>query len=360
MKRRLVGSTIIIMLLFGAVGFTQDKISLLSDYYMKRDLPRYEEIQKETDAQKRAGMLIELLKERPVNRIYPYIIPDYQKAINSHLEKKEWDRAISLAGNLQAALPTEATVKKLVDDGDITVVDNNVQEFLTIVSNARLAMQQVVFTAHYSAGNWAEAAKLQEQFYADAPSLQGLQLLADIYQKMQNNDKYLEIAQKIVAQAPITQPLGFSTTYQMLQMRRQKNDIAGVTELYGKLMDAYGDKTPEGVDAAAWNQERAIAYSLLAQDPYTKKDFRKALELYERVVKADPDNGDAYYYIGMCKWQIEGQDSAVEPLAKSVVLNKASAATARQNLEQIHKAKNSDSLDGLDEILAKAKSSLGI
>jgi hypothetical protein len=42
------------------------------------------------------------------------------------------------------------------------------------------------------------------------------------------------------------------------------------------------------------------------------------------------------------------------------VLNKASAATARKNLEQIHKAKNEDSLDGLDDILAKAKASLGI
>ena len=360
MTRRLCGSTIIILILFGAVGFTQDKISLLSDYYMKRDLPRYEEIKKETDAQKRAGLLIEFLKERPVNRIYPYIIPDYQNDIKSFLDKKEWDRAISLAGNLQTALPTEAAVNKLVDSGDITVVENNVQEFLQQVSSARAAMQQVVLTAHYSAGNWAEAAKIQEQLYTAAPSLQGLQLLADIYQKMQNNDKYLEIAQKIMAQAPITQPLGFNTTYQMLQMRLQKNDVVGATELYGKLMDAYGDKTPEGVDAAAWNQERVTAYLLLGQDMFTKKDYKKSLDYFERVVKTNPRNGDAYYYIGMCKWQLEGQDGAIDPLARSVVLNGTTAARARQNLEQIHKAKNNDSLDGFDEILAKAKSGLGI
>jgi tetratricopeptide (TPR) repeat protein len=125
-------------------------------------------------------------------------------------------------------------------------------------------------------------------------------------------------------------------------------------------MDAYGDKLPEGLNEAQWNPHRVTAYQLLAQEPYTKKDYPKALEMFEKVVKADPKNGDAYYYIGMCKWQIEGQEGAIDPLAKSVVLNNSTAARARQNLEQIHKAKNNDSLDGLDAILAKAKSSLGI
>jgi len=361
MTRRLVGLTIIIVVLFGAVGFTQDKISLLSDYYMKRDLQRYEEIKKETDVQKRAGLLIEFLKERPVNKIYPYILPDYQGDIKSLLDKKEWDKAITMAGNLQTALPSEAAVKKLVDSGDITVVENNVQEFLQQIASVRTTMQQDVFSAQYSAGNWAEAAKIQEQLYAATPNLQGLQRLAEIYQKMQNTDKYLEVAQKIMSQAPITQPVGFSTTYQVLQMRLQKNDIAGAVELYGKLMDAYGDKTPEGVDAAAWNKERTTAYLQLGQDMYTKKDYKKSLDFFEKAVKADPRNGDAYYFIGMCKWQLEGQDGAVEPLARSVVLNgNNTAARARQNLEQIHKAKNNDSLDGLDEILANAKAGLGI
>ena len=354
MTQRLVSSTIMVLLLCSAIGFTQEKVSPLSDYmYNRRDLPRYEEIKKETDPQKLAGLLIEFMKERPINRLLPYIIPAYQNAIAAHINKQEWDRALSLVESMQAALPTD----KAVADEEIPV---GVDEFMKQLQDARQTMRQLALTVYYSSKNWAKAAELQEQLYKAAPSLQGLQLLADIYQQMQNTDKYLEVAQKIMAEAPISQPLGFSTTYQILQMRLQKNDIPGATELYGRLMDAYGDKLPQGVSEADWNQERARAYSLLAQDPYAKKDFRRALELFERVVKADPTNGDAYYYIGLCKWQIDGQDSAVEPLAKSVVLNKASAARSRQNLEQIHKAKNNDSLDGLDEVLAKAKSSLGI
>ena len=354
MTRRLVSSTIMILLLCGTIGFAQEKVSPLSDYmYTKRDLPRYEEIKKEKDPQKLAGLLIEFMKERPINRLLPYILPDYQNAIAAHINKQEWDKALSLVDSMQAVLPTD---KAVTDEG----IPVGVEEFMKQLQQARQTLRQLSLTVYYSSKNWAKAAELQEQLYKAAPSLQGLQLLADIYQQMKNTDKYLEVAQKIMAEVPITQPVGFSTTYQVLQARLQKNDVPGATELYKKLMDAYGDKLPEGVAAADWNPVRASAYALLAQDPYTKKDYPKALELFEKVVKADPTNGDAYYYIGLCKWQTEGQDSAIEPLAKSVVLNKASAARARQNLEQIYKAKNSDSLDGLDAILAKAKSSLGI
>ena len=360
MTRRFVSLTIAILLLCGVSGFAQEKISLLSDYYYKRDASRYEEMKKETDPQKLTGLLVEFLKERPINRLIPYIASDYQNAIAGYLGKKEWDRAISLAEGLQTALPTEKAVDQAVADGDITVVEKNVEEFKQQLRQARQTMQQAVLSAYYSSGNWAKAAEIQEQLYKAAPSIQGAQLLAEIYLQMQNYDKYLENAKKIMAEIPVTQPQGFNVAYQSVQVYLQKNDLPAATDIYKKLMDAYGNKPPEGVTDAQWNPERARAYTLLAQDPYTKKDYPKALEMFEKVVKADPKNGDAYYYIGLCKWQIDGQDSAVDPLAKSVVLNGASAARARQNLEQIHKANNNDSLDGLDEILAKAKSALGI
>ena len=64
MTRRLVSSMIIILLLCGINGFAQEKISLLSDFmYTRRDVPRYEEIKKETDPQKLAALLIDFMKE---------------------------------------------------------------------------------------------------------------------------------------------------------------------------------------------------------------------------------------------------------------------------------------------------------
>ena len=361
---------IVVLFFCGTRGFAQEKISLLSDYYYKRDAARYEEIKKETDPQKLTGMLIDFLKEpdtntnprkdRLINRLIPYISVDFQNAIAGYAGKKEWEKAISAAESLRAVLPAEKAIDQAVSSGDITVVDKNVDELKQQLRQAQQAMQQAALTAYYQSGNFAKAAEIQEQLYKAAPSLQGTQLLADIYLQMKNNDKYLENAKKIMAEIPVSQPQGFNVAYQSLLIYIQKNDMPAVTDLYKKLMDAYGDKLPQGVTDAQWNPERARGYSLLAQEAYANKDYRKALEMFEKVVKADPANGDAYYYIGLCKWQLDGQDSAIEPLAKSVVLNKASAARARQNLEQIHKANNNDSLDGLDEILAKAKASLGI
>jgi tetratricopeptide (TPR) repeat protein len=360
MTRRFISSIITILLLCGTGVFAQEKISLLSNYYYTRDAKRHEEIKQEKDPQKLAGLLIEFLKERQINRLIPYMAADYQAAVVVALNNKEWDKAIAMANEMLAVLPTNAVVEKAVEEGDVTVVDNNVEEFMQQVQQARLTMQQIILTAYYSSANWAKAAEFQEQLYAAAPSIQGVQLLADIYLKMQNYDKYLENAQKIMAEFPVTQPAGFDAAFTSVQIYAQKNDIPKVTELYKKLMDAYGDKLPEGLKEADWNLQRVTAYTLLAQEPYNAKDYPKAIELFERVLKADPTNGDAYYYIGMCKWQTEGQDSAVESFARSVVLNKPTAARARQYLEQIHKAKNEDSLDGLDEILAKAKAGLGI
>jgi len=351
---------IMILLLSGLNGFAQEKISLLSDFmYTRRDLPRYEEMKKEKDPQKLAALLIEFMKERPINRLVPFIIQDYQAAIVVHLNKKEWDRVISMADAMMAVLPTEKAVDQAIKEGDVTVVDNNVVEFNKQVQAARQAMQQAILTAYYSSGNWPKAAEIQERLLAAAPSLQGVQLLAEIYLQMQNFDKYVENAQKIMKESPVTQPLGFSTAYQVARIHLQRNNLPAATEIYRSLMNAYGDKLPEGLTAAQWNPERVIGYTLLAQEPYRSKDYAKAIELFERVLKADPSNGDAYYYIGMCRWQTSGQDSAVEPFARSVVLNGATAANARQYLEQIYKAKNNDSLEGLDAVLAKAKAALG-
>ena len=353
MARRLVSSTIMILLLCGAGGFAQDGISPLSDFMYRRDLTRYEEMKEEKDPQKLAAMLIEFLKERPFNRLLPFIVQDYRVAIIGHLGKQEWDQAISMAEKLLAVLPSD----KEVEDEDIPL---GVEEFMEQLRDARLAMQQIFLNAYYSSGNWQKAAEIQEQFHAAAPSIQGTLLLADIYLRMENFDKYLENAKIIMAEFPIDQPQGFDMAYQTLQVHRHRKDDSAVMEIYRKLMDVYGDKLPEGLTEAQWNPERATAYMLFALETYRSKDFPKSLELFERAVKADPTNGDAWFYIGMCKWQLEGQDGAVEPFAKSVALNRATAANARQFLEQIHKAKNNDSLDGLDEILAKAKADLGI
>ena len=78
------------------------------------------------------------------------------------------------------------------------------------------------------------------------------------------------------------------------------------------------------------------------------------------MLGVDPKNDDAYYYIAMSKWNGGDQAGAIPYFARASVLNKKRAMKAREYLEQLYKAENSDSLEGLDAVLAKAKADLGV
>ena len=355
MTQRFVRSIVAILFLCGASGFAlQDKPSPLSNYmYQKKDLPRYEEIKKEADPQKRIDLLLEFLKERPINKLLQYIIADYQNAMNPYIEKKDWAKVTSMIETLQSALVKEEDVAK--ED-----IPAGKEEFLAELQGIKSALRQMMSNVYEASGNLPKAAELHEEFYAAAPDGAKLQKLADLYLRMNNYDKYLEYAKKILAETSLDLLQGVITAEQVARVYLQKQDVAAASEMYAKLMDKYGDKTPPDITEAQWNPIRITAYGLLAQNAYTSKDYPKAQGLYEKLLKFDKQNGDAWYYIGMCVWQTQGAENAMDPFAKSVVLNKDTAATAKQRLEQIYKARNNDSLDGLDDVLKKAKTDLGI
>lgn len=355
MTRRLVGSMMALLLLCGASGFAlQDKISPLSDYQYKKDYAQYEEIKKEADIQKRADLLLGFVKERPISRILLYVVTDYQAAINPQLEKKDWAKAISMSEALLSILPTEEKVKA----EEIPVGS---EEFLKDqLAPSVLLLERTMLAAQYGAGNLPKAAELAEKIYAAAPDASMLQTLAAIYLNMQNFDKYLEYGQKILAQAPMDQPLGYTTALQMADIHLRKQDVPAATAMFSKIMAVYGDKVPPNMAEPQWNATRAIAFGLMGADAYQKKDYPGALGLYQKVVQFDPKRDDAWYYIGMSKWQTEGQDAAVEPFAKCVVLEKTMAPRAKQYLEQIYQGSHSGSLEGIEEVLTKARADLGI
>jgi tetratricopeptide (TPR) repeat protein len=344
-----------LLLLCGASGFAlQDKISPLSDYQYKKDYAQYEEIKKEADIQKRADLLLGFVKERPISRILLYVVTDYQAAINPQLEKKDWAKAISMSEALLSILPTEEKVKA----EEIPVGS---EEFLKDqLAPSVLLLERTMLAAQYGAGNLPKAAELAEKIYAAAPDASMLQTLAAIYLNMQNFDKYLEYGQKILAQAPMDQPLGYTTALQMADIHLRKQDVPAATAMFSKIMAVYGDKVPPNMAEPQWNATRAIAFGLMGADAYQKKDYPGALGLYQKVVQFDPKRDDAWYYIGMSKWQTEGQDAAVEPFAKCVVLEKTMAPRAKQYLEQIYQGSHSGSLEGIEEVLTKARADLGI
>ncbi len=351
---RLIGLTAAILILCGANTFAlQEKISPLSDYQYKRDYAQYEGIKKEADVQKRGELLLAFIKEHPISRILLYAATDYQESVKPFLEKKDWAKAISLEEGLMALVPSVKTVQ---DAGIPTGVDSFIKEQL--LPTQKLILSSLV-TAYYQSQNWPKAAETAEKIYEMAPDKSLLPAIADIYLKF-NADKYLAYGQKILAEFPMDQLQGYGTAIQMAQVYIQKQDIAAATDLFSKVMDVYGDKVPPNVPEAQWNATRAVAYGVIATGVYAKKEYSKAQELYEKVVKFDPKRDDAYYFIGMCKWQNKDPEGVIESFAKCVVLNKTQAKKAQQYLEDLYKARHNDSLEGLDKVLDKAKTDLGI
>jgi tetratricopeptide (TPR) repeat protein len=182
--------------------------------------------------------------------------------------------------------------------------------------------------------------------------------LAGIYLKLNNTGKYMQYAEKIVAQFPMSQ--AYVTALQMAEIYLKQQNLPKALDLLSKVMAVYGDQVPPGSQEASWNKTRVFAFSAIAADAYAKKDYAKTIDYYERVAFYDRQNCDAYYYIAMCKWNGGDQAAAIPYFARASVLNDKRSIKAREYLEQLYRAENSDSLDGLEELLAQAKADLGI
>lgn len=350
---RSVGATMVGLFLCAPFTIAQDKISPVSDYQFKKDYAQFETIKKEPDVQKRTELLVAFMKEHPISKALSYIATEYLEAVKPHIQSKDWAKVISMEEAFLALIPTDKAV------ADAQVPEPGAGEYLKgVLAPTRKSMQSALMAAYYQSGNFPKAAEMGERINAAAPSKEMSVTLADIYLRMQNFDKYLEYANKILADYPLEQSYG--TALQMAQVYLQKQDAAKARELYSKVMDIYGDKVPQGVQEAAWNQTRAVAYSLMAANLYAQKDYPKAIELYGKVAKFAPKVDEAWYYIGMSRWRSQDPEGAIEAFARCEAIGKTNAPKAKDYLEQLWKARHNNTLDGLDAVRAKAKAELGI
>ena len=110
--RSFVGSIIAAAVLCGGGAFAQiEGVSPLSDYMYKKDFARYEEIKKESNAQKRCDLLFAFIKERAISKMLVYAVSDYQACVKPEIDNKDWPKVISKEESLLALLPSEQKVK---------------------------------------------------------------------------------------------------------------------------------------------------------------------------------------------------------------------------------------------------------
>ncbi len=347
-----VGAVVIGVALCMSFAVAQEKISPLSDYQYKRDYAQVEGIMKEADVQKRADLLTAFQKEHPISRMVDYVALQYLECAKPLIQQKAWPKVISMEEAFLALLPSEKTVQSA---GIPVGVDDFLKKQL---APAQKSIYSALLAAYYQSGNFPKAAEIGEKVYAMAPDKAMTATLAEIYLNMKNYDKYLAYGDKILADFPIDQAYG--TALQMAAIYLQKHNADKARDLYGKVVQAFGDKVPTGMPQPAWNAIRAAYQTLTGADAYAKKDYAKALDAYTKVIQFAPQNDEAYYYIGMCKWNNKDMDGAIEPFAKAAVLGKTFAKRAQDHLDELWKARHPDNPAGVEEVKTKAKADLGI
>ncbi len=297
-------------------------------YQYKKDYAEVEELMKEADSEKRANSLLAFLKERPKSGMIQYVSGYYAQIVAGHQQAANWPKVIKMSEDFLALLP---------DD---------------------LATQRTLMAAYYQSQNFPKAAALGEKLYAKNPDKAMATDLASLYLQLKNYDKYLVYGGKILEAFPMKD--AYRTALQMANIYLQKQDVEKATDLMSKVMNVYSDSVPQGFKESDWNGTRTFSYGLLGARAYRNKDYPRAMELYSRVAQYAPQADEPYYRIGMSKWQSKDTEGAMPYFAKASVLKKQFAPKATEYLEQLYKARNNDSLEGLEKILDGAKQELGI
>jgi tetratricopeptide (TPR) repeat protein len=339
-----------------AAGTTQgeEKISTLSDYLYKKDLANYDKIKAVADGQAKMDQLAAMIKERPISRILFYASTDYMVSANKVAGTNQ-DKLISLVQTLWNLLPTDAQVQAEAKDIPVGLDEFKKDHLLP----ARQLVQRTLAAAYYQKKDFAKAAECAEKAYAIKADKDMLQMLFGLYTQMGNEDKVLAYGEKMLQAFPMKQKEGYSTALQLAAIYLKKQNVKAATQLYSKLMDAYGSSVPPGIDEGNWNPTRADAYTLMAQEAYTQKNYAKAEQLYQKVLTFDSRRENAYYYLGMCRWQQKDQKGAIVYFARCMVLNKSLAPKAKGYLEQLFKAEYPNGKEeDLNQIIEQARSDL--
>ena len=213
-------------------------------------------------------------------------------------------------------------------------------------------------TAAYQAKNCPQAIELGEKLYATKAETPTMLILADCYLTTNNTAKLTEFAPKAAEALGPQKGIAF-IVWQAEYYASQKN-LEKALELYNTMLQTFPDSPPAGWTAEQWNPKKVAAYAVRAAVAYAKKDYAATIQNWSESIKIFPQNDTAHFMIGMSQWRLQELDKAMDSFAKVVVLGKPTAAKAREYLEQIFKPRHNNTLNGLDELLAKAKAELKI
>ena len=323
-----VGGLLLTVPVFAQEPFSAEGIPSASDYVYRKQYEQVQEILKTPDLAER---------EKKLETYYGKLQPDakirqYMEAFFSQIVQEFQAKGM----NAQADALTQKMTKWFPK------------------SDALMGQQ---LKAAFDSKNWSKAIEIGEKMRASNPNDgQILVMLAESYQNTNNTAKVMELAPKLVDLLGPKKAINYVIF--LADQNRQKGDAATAMKYYDMALQAYPSAPPQGWQAGQWNGVKVVALQLKASTAWKAQNYDGVIQAYNDVLKIDPKSDQAYLFIGLSYWKKQQLDAAQDAFAKVVVLGKSNASKGREYLEQLYKPLHSDSLDGLDKLLEKAKADL--
>jgi tetratricopeptide (TPR) repeat protein len=140
------------------------------------------------------------------------------------------------------------------------------------------------------------------------------------------------------------------------QERKKEKEAAAGSEGKAPAVASAGTTPAKGSESAS--PGRPIAQA--GQVSPVALDLAKSLGYLTKAVEYEPRYDYAQFQLGVVYVHRNQAEQAIASFAKVVAIGGNFAPMARQNLEAVYKLKNKNSLDGIDQVLAKAKAELEV
>ncbi len=299
-----------------------------SEWAYGKHLEQLEEIMKVSDLSAREQQLESFMKKlHPKSKILQYYESFFSRTVADYEKAGKTQEANALSSKMLKLFPNSIAL---------------------LSQTLRAAIQKQ---------DYAKAIEIGERLQAIKPDKQTTVLLAQSYIATNNGPKAAEYSQK--ALDAMGSKDGFYFAYWLAVYHSGQRNVGKAVQYYDMLLKAYPQGgTPAGWQAAQWNSVKGTAYTTLARAAYDKQNFAAAIQNYTESLRYSPKSDLTYLSMGLSYWKLQQLEPAMDAFAKAVVLEKDYAAKAQEYLEQIYKPLNSDSLDGLDGVLAKARTAL--
>lgn len=236
---------------------------------------------------------------------------------------------------------------------------------------AKTQQEYDAFVKFTSETDYAKKAAAGEQFSKDFPISElnvsyVFPALLVSYQQLNNYDKTVEYGEKILAGDPANTFALFMLSLVIPERikdddldRQQKLDHT--TGYAKKLLEVTASMPkPAPMTEEQWKTQKAQleggAHSALGFVALHQKNYEQAATEYKTSVELYPKDPIAFYRLGLAYSFAKKNDEAIKALATSVAMQ--GPAQARSYLEQLYKAKNNGSLEGLEKLISEAGASV--